>query len=473
MLAFFIFTFSMLQLVASPAQDLFTMRINISKDALKKIGISDWNQGKVDVSEMLQRADIIGIQKAQIHQIEDLGKLLKKYKWVGTSDPKNKENGEISAIFFKSEKFNLDAWDTFPLPNKPKDEEPSQICTWARLLSQNQAGIYVFTTDLSPLAEPKRLESSNFLIKKFNERKYIDEPILVLGDFLLPPKSSPPVQPIQPEYAKLTRYSLPNKTFAYATNNSEVTYTFHTPPLTVLKSTFLNPSKRNIAESPSNHWPQLSHFSWNQVQQRKLIDWLYFKETALKKEFGDGNNVIVRWTLSEIPMRLIGANQKQSKLTEKALNEINQALAPAGISIKLSTKPSQNEIRCYWGSYESLKEVCKKENLEPPPNYAGFSSVNWITKTKSIINAQVLIAYDRIDQRNLYHVLLEEITQSLGLLGDNSVFPESVTFSRGNDQGNASTLSHTDKKSLVFFYSQLLPGDTEQKVKQKFLELWK
>jgi len=85
----------------------------------------------------------------------------------------------------------------------------------------------------------------------------------------------------------------------------------------------------------------------------------------------------------------------------------------------------------------------------------------------------VLIPTDRSEEKDIPHVIREEMTQALGLPGDNTVLPESITYSRGFDHGNSSTLSSADKAALRLLYSHLEPLDNTEKTKQKFNSHWK
>ena len=103
----------------------------------------------------------------------------------------------------------------------------------------------------------------------------------------------------------------------------------------------------------------------------------------------------------------------------------------------------------------------------------GYVWVFWDTTKKFIQRATVMVAVDRIDGDLLEHVLLEELTQSLGPLGDTTVLPESVMFQRGSDHGKAPKLSDWDRRMLNLLYEHLRPGDGKAEVREAYHRFWR
>ena len=103
----------------------------------------------------------------------------------------------------------------------------------------------------------------------------------------------------------------------------------------------------------------------------------------------------------------------------------------------------------------------------------GYVWVFWDTRKKFIQRATVMVAVDRIDGDLLEHVLLEELTQSLGPLGDTTILPESVMFQRGSDHGRAPKLSDWDCRMLKLLYGHLKPGDEEAEVREAYRQFWR
>ena len=98
--------------------------------------------------------------------------------------------------------------------------------------------------------------------------------------------------------------------------------------------------------------------------------------------------------------------------------------------------------------------------------------VIWNTEKKFIQRATVLVAVDRIEGDLLQHVLLEEMTQALGPLGDTAVTPESVLYEKGQDHGKAPKLSDWDRRMLGLLYGHLKPGDGGTEVGVAYARFW-
>jgi hypothetical protein len=68
--------------------------------------------------------------------------------------------------------------------------------------------------------------------------------------------------------------------------------------------------------------------------------------------------------------------------------------------------------------------------------------------------------------------VLEEVTQSLGLMNDSPVFPDSIFYSGPDGGGKATELSALDKKLIIFFYNHVRPGAGPAEVRAAFQKHW-
>ena len=138
----------------------------------------------------------------------------------------------------------------------------------------------------------------------------------------------------------------------------------------------------------------------------------------------------------------------------------------------ISKKKRKNELRIYFAKSSKFPELGKKERVDIHDNVDGFAALTWNTASKVIEKAAVFIATEKSSGTFQRHIILEELTQTLGLMGDNSVYPESVTYSRGRDQGKAGTLGAMDIKALKLIYLHLKAGDGALQTGIQFSRYW-
>src|SRR5690606_23660953 len=122
-------------------QDLKVMTYNIRYDN-KGDGVNQWSNRKSKVVTLIKKydPDIIGVQEALHHQLEDLANALKQYTYVGVGRDDGKTKGEYSALFIRKKRFRISENSTFWLSTTPSvpgskdwDAAITRIATWARL----------------------------------------------------------------------------------------------------------------------------------------------------------------------------------------------------------------------------------------------------------------------------------------------------------------------------------------------------
>jgi endonuclease/exonuclease/phosphatase family metal-dependent hydrolase len=178
--------------MAQTSSELTIMSYNIRYDNPDD-GINAWPNRKDHVAEMMTdvySADIIGVQEALKHQLDDLQAKMPGYSWVGVGRDDGKDQGEFSPIFYNTDRFDLIATNTFWLsetPDRPGsrswDAAITRIATWAKL-SDRESGqeFYVINTHFDHRGEVARKESAR-LITEFVEGLDEDIPVLLTGDF--------------------------------------------------------------------------------------------------------------------------------------------------------------------------------------------------------------------------------------------------------------------------------------------------
>lgn len=135
-------------------------------------------------------ADSMGFQEANYRWMSYLIKHLDNYGYVGVSRTNGKNLGEFSPIFYRKDKYDVVASDTFWLSKTPEKAGSKdwgsanvRICTWAMLRNKATGECYVhFNTHLDHISSEARENQMKVLldkVKAFNG-KY---PIVLTGDF--------------------------------------------------------------------------------------------------------------------------------------------------------------------------------------------------------------------------------------------------------------------------------------------------
>lgn len=135
-------------------------------------------------------ADLVGVQEALKHQLDDLQERLPAYAWVGVGRADGREGGEYSAIFYRQDRFELLDHDTFWLSETPEvpgskswDAAIERIVTWAHFRDRRTGEVfYHFNTHFDHIGERARTESAK-LIRQRIAAVAGDAPVVLTGDF--------------------------------------------------------------------------------------------------------------------------------------------------------------------------------------------------------------------------------------------------------------------------------------------------
>ncbi len=172
----------------------FNIRLDIPND-----GANAWNNRKDNFVSMIRfhKADIIGLQEAQKHQIDFISKSLPGYNWFGIGRDDGKQAGEFTAIFYRKERFDTVETSTFwcsETPDHPGlgwDAAYQRITTYGKFKDRStEKTFYLFNTHLDNEGEIARLESAK-LIKRKMEEICGTYPVILTGDFNSFPDSPP------------------------------------------------------------------------------------------------------------------------------------------------------------------------------------------------------------------------------------------------------------------------------------------
>jgi len=155
-------------------------------------GVNAWPYRKEQVAALLQRylPDVIGLQEVVKPQLDDLVARLPTWAWVGVGRGDGKCADEFAAIFYRRERFDLLATDTFWLsatPHQPGsfgwDAACVRIATWARLRDKtNGARLLLVNTHFDHRGAQAQLESAR-LLRRFLNDPAQPMPAIITGDF--------------------------------------------------------------------------------------------------------------------------------------------------------------------------------------------------------------------------------------------------------------------------------------------------
>ena len=205
----------------------FNIRFDNPKD-----GENAWPNRKEMVGKWIESEspDVIGLQEALRHQINDIKKVATAYSEYGVGRDDGKSRGEHCTILYLKKRFTLDKKDcgTFWFSDTPEKiaskswgNEIPRICTWARLIHKKTGkGFYVYNVHYDHQSQSSRIGASNLIIERISNRKQSNEPIILMGDFNAAEKN-PAITVFKEEPLKLV------DTFRVVKPDEKMVKTFH------------------------------------------------------------------------------------------------------------------------------------------------------------------------------------------------------------------------------------------------------
>ena len=205
----------------------FNIRFDNPKD-----GENAWPNRKEMVGKWIESEspDVIGLQEALKHQINDIKKVATAYSEYGVGRDDGKSRGEHCTILYLKKRFTLDKKDcgTFWFSDTPEKiaskswgNEIPRICTWARLIHKKTGkGFYLYNVHYDHQSQSSRIGASNLIIERISNRKQSNEPIILMGDFNAAEKN-PAITVFKEEPLKLV------DTFRVVKPDEKMVKTFH------------------------------------------------------------------------------------------------------------------------------------------------------------------------------------------------------------------------------------------------------
>lgn len=172
------------------AQTIITGTYNVRLETTSDVG-NLWKDRAPKVAALIQfhDFDILGTQEAFKTQINDLLTAMPAYSYYGLGRDDGDSAGEHSAIFYKTDKFELldkgDFWLS-QTPNKPSLGWDAtcckRICSWVYLkVKKTKQTFYVFNAHYDHQGVEARKQSSLLILEKIKEIAP-KKPVVFMGD---------------------------------------------------------------------------------------------------------------------------------------------------------------------------------------------------------------------------------------------------------------------------------------------------
>lgn len=194
----------------------------------------------------------------------------------------------------------------------------------------------------------------------------------------------------------------------------------------------------------------------------------YFKEVALGFENGNSSEITRKW---QSPMRVFLDGNPSSLINDKvkqSVNEINE-LVTDGFLIEIVNDYNLSNCYVFFGTASDFIEKFPDADGQIGSNYALFN-VWW---NNNIINrARIFIDTNRPNLKQQESIIVEEITQSLGLGKDSPRYPNSIFYETPNNGGFATEYANIDKDLIrLLYHPKMSVGLNENQVDEVLREI--
>jgi endonuclease/exonuclease/phosphatase family metal-dependent hydrolase len=153
-------------------------------------GHAPWSRRQEMVLSMLRfhQPDVLGAQELLLPMLRGLEAGLPDYAWVGVGRDDGREKGEFTPIFYRHDRFDLLAADTFWLAPDPAAPARgwgaacARTVTWAKLRHRpSERESFHFNTHFDHFSAKARRESARLLLRRIDDLT-AGRPVVVTGD---------------------------------------------------------------------------------------------------------------------------------------------------------------------------------------------------------------------------------------------------------------------------------------------------
>ncbi len=172
----------------------------------------------------------------------------------------------------------------------------------------------------------------------------------------------------------------------------------------------------------------------------------YFKEIALGFENGNSSEIVRKWK-STMKVYLAGTpSPSHISKVQQSIDDINN-LATDGFSARIVQSQSQSNCFMYFGTVSDYEDLFPGTVVGS--NFALFN-VWWSNDV--IREARIFIDIERTTSTQQQSLILEEITQVLGLGKDSPRFPSSIFYETSTNGGFATVYTEMDQELVRLLY---------------------
>ena len=153
--------------------------------------VNNWSKRKYLVAYLIKNhnPDLIGLQEAEMFQVNELIEMLDEYDWYGVSREDGKEGGESTAILYRTKRFLPEQKQTLWLSETPGIVSKGWDAMFKRTVTiiklkdlVSLKEFYYLNTHLDHIGENARTESSKLLVNEIGKYS-TDYPVILTGDF--------------------------------------------------------------------------------------------------------------------------------------------------------------------------------------------------------------------------------------------------------------------------------------------------
>ncbi len=176
----------------------------------------------------------------------------------------------------------------------------------------------------------------------------------------------------------------------------------------------------------------------------------YFKEVALGYEFGDASNIVRKWEASSTMSIYVAGNPSDTLLNrlQLTITEIN-GLATDGFQIEIVSDSSRSNCYVFFGSASDFIARFPETSDLAKENTGLFT----VWHNNNIINrARIFINTQRPTSAQQQSIVMEEITQAIGIGRDSPRYSNSIFFETNSDPGFATEYSSIDQEVIRLLY---------------------
>jgi endonuclease/exonuclease/phosphatase family metal-dependent hydrolase len=242
----------------------YNIRLDTDKD-----GINAWPNRKSKVFELIKKydPDVLGVQEALHHQLQDLIADLNGYDYVGVGRDDGKKGGEYSAILYKREKIQVGDNGTFWLSETPEipgskswDAAITRVASWAKVTDKANKEFLLVNTHFDHIGKEARKNAADLITKKI-ESLGKNLPVILTGDFNCTRSDAPYeilMKSQKPKFVDPAPSPAPGTFCSFELNKIEcnaIDYIFFTPDWELNKYTVIQDNDGKYY--PSDHLPVL------------------------------------------------------------------------------------------------------------------------------------------------------------------------------------------------------------------------